>query len=170
MAKINPPETTELALKAASDAINQNCFGDSKRYAAMMAQGKAIIETNPKSEKELKAVIAENPIPMPAADMVFEHEVEHEVEEDDEETAPAKELLPRQRALVDQFNDACAELLELVSRPSTAFVDSDVSADDLDMLGNFLKQIAASKKAALKTNETGDADLTIPEFLRRGAA
>lgn len=62
MAKINPPETTELALKAASDAINQNCFGDEVRYKSMMEQGRAIIQANPSTEDELKAITDKHPI------------------------------------------------------------------------------------------------------------
>ena len=93
MAKINPPETTELALKAASDAINQNCFGDTKRYAAMMAQGKAIIEANPKTEKELKAVQAAHPVPFGSyanQDDIPVDVTEDEVDEDEDE----KEIAP----------------------------------------------------------------------------
>jgi hypothetical protein len=110
----------------------------------MMVQGREIIKANPKTDEELKAVKAKHPVPLPAGRIV--------VEPDEEEEAPAtgkepkEDLLPRQRALVDQFNHACEELLTLASKASTVFLHSDVTAHDLDLLGNFLKQVAASKR------------------------
>jgi Protein of unknown function (DUF3102) len=188
-------KVTELALQAASDAINQSCFGRPERMEAMQAQHNAIIKANPKTEEELKAVKAANPIPLfgyanqedipgdSKGRIVVdstddEDEVEEEEDEAEEETAPAPatELLPRQRALVGKFNDACEELLTLASKASTVFLHSNITVEDLDMLGNFLKQIAASKRNAApdrQSDETGsgdDDDLTIPECLRRGVA
>jgi hypothetical protein len=75
-------------LQAASDAINQNCFGIPERFKAMSAQSRAIIKANPKTDDELKAVIAENPIPVPAGIEDESDENDDEVEAD-EETAPA---------------------------------------------------------------------------------
>jgi hypothetical protein len=80
---------TELALQAASDAFNQNCFGDEARYKSMMDQSRAIIKANPKTDDELKAVIAENPIPVPAGIEDESDEDEDEADETDEvETLP----------------------------------------------------------------------------------
>jgi hypothetical protein len=172
-------DITELALQAAHDAINQNCFGVPERFKAMEAQSAAIIKANPKTEEELKAVCDQHPIPfgnyanqddIPVdAKGVIITEEEDEADEEEEFVEPEEETAAERttRQELSSFEYACDELLELVSRPSSAFVDNDISADDLDILGNFLKQIAASKKAALKP--TGDDDLTIPECLRRVA-
>jgi hypothetical protein len=169
MAIINPPETTELALDAASDAINQNCFGDNKRFKAMKTQAEAILKANPKTEEELKAVCDQHPIPLGSyanqADIpvdskgraiIDDDEAEDEEEEaDDEDEAPAAtgkepkdDLLPRQRYMVDTFDDACGELLRLAAKASAVFTNSTIADGDLDMLGNFLKQVAAGKRKA----------------------
>src|SRR5262245_24910015 len=99
---------------------------------------------------------------------------------DDEEEAPLptwddprKKLSPRQRAEVTRFDDACKVLLELSARSSELLANGIVEHDDLDMLANFLKQVAASKRkvAGKETAKGAGADnLEIPECLRREAA
>lgn len=53
----------------------------------------------------------------------------------------------RQAALREQFDGAITALLSLSTRSASTFVGA-ASADDLDMLANFLRQIAASEKRA----------------------
>jgi hypothetical protein len=181
MADLNPG-ATELALRAASSAINQNCFGDAARYKSMEDQGKAILGANPQTEEELKAITDKHPILMPGGKTTVEEAIEYlggpivedddedEDEDKDEEEAPLptwddprKNLSPRQRAVVTRFDDACKVLLELSALSSELLAKGIVEHDDLDMLGNFLKQIAASKRKAVGNN------LEIPECLRRAS-
>jgi Protein of unknown function (DUF3102) len=175
MAQLNPG-IGELALKAASDAINSNCFGCPIRSKSMGEQADAILRANPTTEEELKAITDKHPIMMPDGKISQDDALkladtveESEDDEADEEAAPAPatatELLPRQCALVGRFDDACGELLKLAAKASAVFTTSIVDDVDLDMLGNFLKQIAASKRKA-RPPEQHD-DLEIPEFLRR---
>lgn len=68
-----------------------------------------------------------------------------------EEPEPTPQPEPpkaRQAALAAQFQAAVEGLMSLSTKPTSAFAGI-MPADDLDMLGNFLKQIAAaSRKAA----------------------
>ena len=145
--------TTELALQAASDALNQNCFGIPERFKAMRAQFAAIIKANPKTEEELKAVVAENPIPLAVRIRFLRiYEILTLRGSRTRKTMPTRERGRQETAptpAVDiEFNGAC-KLLKMVSaKPSATFLTSELSADELDMLGNFLKQIAASKRKA----------------------
>lgn len=64
------------------------------------------------------------------------------------EPVPPERPKARQAALADQFKGAIEGLLNVSTKPASIFAGI-VAADDLDMLGNFLKQIAAaSRKAA----------------------
>lgn len=135
-------DITELALKASSAAINQNCFGIPERMKAMQVQSAAIIKANPKTDEELKAVLEKNPVPLPA-DIARMYASDEEIAERDKDAETT--------SLVEQFDAACEELLMLSSKPSAVFADSSITHGDLDMLGNFLKQIAASKKMAAST-------------------
>ena len=125
-------DTTELALHAASDALNQNCFGIPERFKAMKAQFDAIIKANPKTEEELKAVIAENPIPLPAEDKPLLDMTEDADEEDmtDEgaDTEPEPTIYPRQAALIESMESACETLKQLSAKPSATFLTSKLSA------------------------------------------
>jgi hypothetical protein len=52
----------------------------------------------------------------------------------------------REAALAGQFRDAVAVLVKLAARPSKTFAGA-VPAHDLDMVANFLRQIASKEKA-----------------------
>jgi hypothetical protein len=145
-------DTTELALQAASDALNQNCFGIPERLKAMEAQFAAIIKANPKAEEELKAIIDAHPIPLPAEakplPVMTEDADEEDMTDEGADTEPEPTINPRQAALIESMESACETLKQLSAKPSATFLTSEFSADELDMLGNFLKQIAASKRNA----------------------
>jgi hypothetical protein len=145
-------DTTELALQAASDALNQNCFGIPERFKAMEAQFAAIIKANPKTEEELKAIIDAHPIPIPAEakplPVMTEDADEEDMTDEGADTEPEPTIYPRQAALIESMESACETLKQLSAKPSATFLTSELSADELDMLGNFLKQIAASKRNA----------------------
>jgi Protein of unknown function (DUF3102) len=53
----------------------------------------------------------------------------------------------REAALAEQFRDAVTALVKLAARPSKTFAGV-VPANDLDMVANFLKQVASKEKAS----------------------
>ena len=102
---------------------------------------------------------------------------------------PPPAPLPRDAALAREFGDAIATLLRLMTKPSAKFVGA-VAAADLELVANFLNQIAGKTKTADReehasgvgganspatpptktdagTVDAGGADLGIPDFLLR---
>ncbi|HEY5378694.1 MAG TPA: DUF3102 domain-containing protein [Pseudolabrys sp.] len=63
-----------------------------------------------------------------------------------EPPVPQERPSVRKAALADQFKAAIGTLMALSTKPANTFAGA-VQADDLDMLGNFLKQIAAVSRA-----------------------
>jgi Protein of unknown function (DUF3102) len=72
-----------------------------------------------------------------------------------------KPIQPRQAALQDQFRAAIETLKALSTKPAKTFAGI-VPPDDLEMLANFLRQIARASEAVRP-----DCDLSIPDFLKR---
>lgn len=67
---------------------------------------------------------------------------------DEPEPAPQERPSVQEAALQQQFMDAITALMKLSTKPANTFAGT-VPADDLDMLANFLRQIAvAGRKAA----------------------
>jgi Protein of unknown function (DUF3102) len=63
------------------------------------------------------------------------------------ERAPQEYPSVRKAALIDQFKTVVEALMSLSTKPANTFAYA-VPAHDLDMLGNFLKQIAAASRQA----------------------
>jgi hypothetical protein len=78
---------------------------------------------------------------------------------DDEPEAPppGPALLPRDQALLDQFNDAVNALNSLRTKQSRKFFGTPRSNGELDLLGNFLKQIAAERAKSSSADESAEA-------------
>jgi hypothetical protein len=131
-AAANHPNANEFALQAALETVNQNCFGDSGRYEAMMEQGRAIVVANPTTQKELDAIRAKHPVPS-IVDLSQDPEATVVEFEDDDQSPSAP----------DEFVTAVQFLRTLCARPAGTFLGL-MDAGDLDMVGNFLKQIAAA--------------------------
>lgn len=147
------PALNDIALEGVDEANNQNCYGDPVRSEAMKNLARAIEEANPSTAEELDAVRAKHPLPDP--DGAIEDEVDRVVMPEDGaddvvDDEPEPQRLPREQELVDQFKEAIDALLPFAARPSATFAGI-VAAHDLDMLANFLKQIAASKRQAAAT-------------------
>jgi hypothetical protein len=148
----------------------------------MSEQAQAILRGNPKTADELRAITDKHPILMPGGTGTMEDALEAvgvpTVEEEDEEPADEEEAPPptygrdsalsaRQRAVVKKFDDACKVLLGLSATASALLANGIIEHDDLDMLGNFLKQVAASKRGATDGDYSLPADGSIPLFLDR---
>jgi hypothetical protein len=145
------PMLTEIALEGVHEAINQNCYGDPVRSEAMEAQARAIGGANPTTQEELEAVRAQHPIPDPSLPDIPPEDVGE----------PEPEPLPHQQELVDQFKEAIDALLPLAARSSATFAGI-VAPFDLDMVANFLKQVADASRAS----ERQDIARAVAEHLR----
>jgi hypothetical protein len=175
MAQLNPG-IGDVALEGASKAINHNCFGDTARYKSMEDQAQAILKANPKTKEELKAIIDKHPILMPGGKVkqddlaiddsgVIIDDGSDAYKDLEAQACEAREAAERDVTVtVERFDEACDALLELAATPSEVLTVSTIDEGDLDMLGNFLKQVAASKR------KRAAPDLDIPECLRREVA
>ena len=89
MAMLNPG-VCELALGAASIAINQSCFGCEIRMKSMEEQCQAILQGNPTTEDELRAIQAKHPVLWAGGKMTQDEFIKlqkdaPEVEDDDDD-------------------------------------------------------------------------------------
>jgi hypothetical protein len=87
------------------------------------------------------------PKPQPEPEEGSEPEAEPENEPEREPRRPPPPApLPRDKYLAEKFETAIREIKELTTKPSAKFVGV-IPADDLEMIANFLRQIAAGTKA-----------------------
>jgi hypothetical protein len=163
MAKLNPG-VGELALKAASDAINQNCFGIQERMNAMNAQAQAILRANPKTEDELKAIQDAHPIPGPDEVIkalgvpVVEDEDEAdalEVEDDEDEAPKSKPVKkPQYKVAVQDAGHGSAE--EAHSKPESDD-DAPTSTEPDEPVKKNGRPLSRTQRWADAAERAGDA-------------
>jgi hypothetical protein len=163
------PKLSEIALEGMHEAINRDCDDDPVLSEAMQALASAIKEANPTTAEELEAIRARPLIdtlpddPASAFTVHVETDPKSHVVEVDEEPEPEPddvgdvepERPPRYQELVDQFKGAIGALLPLAARPSATFAGL-FAPDDLDMLSNFLKQVAAASERQARAGEVAE--------------
>jgi hypothetical protein len=130
---------TDIALKGIFDAEQRGDLRDPKAFDAAMGRVKAIADANPKTVEELDAIVTKATVTHPS---IF---VGDEPTEDDDD----KERHDEEPSFGDQFVEAVEALKDLAAKPAVSFAGL-ADAGELDMLGNFLKQVAAAttQKAA----------------------
>jgi hypothetical protein len=89
----------------------------------------------------------------------------HDAKSADAPKPKANPITPRRAALQDQFKQAIATLQALSTKPVMTFAGI-VPAGELEMLSNYLRQIAS---ATVKPPVKIGPDLSTPDFLRRPA-
>jgi hypothetical protein len=182
-AMVSPKGTTELALKAASDAFNQNCFGDEARYNSMMDQGRAILEANPKTEEELKVITDKHPIIMPGGKIkqddalkltgriIIEEAADEEDAAEDEETETLEDM-----SLVDAWDRAsAAQRCEFYRARKVEILHTQHEVGDTpgESVVKAIADRAEARSKAVRESQLHEddpsipSDGSIPDFLRR---
>ena len=136
-----PPEVKEAIYKEAES----KWVGRERAYEIQREMKQAEIEAVDRGELP----------PSQDQKLAPEREKRHEQEASPPDLPPAPQpLLPRDELLVSKFTSAINMLNELRAMPSGKFTAASVLSEELELIANFVKQVAAAKKKQTTTTRT----------------